>query len=119
MTDKEILEQQVDALEKLLQIKDAIIYEQERRIEKLEGKDSQFAPFTSPHFYGSGSITYTNACHDGLPHEYDSVWLSTGPQSCKKCGSLAAPSISTTLTCDTNTAQAGTIKVDNARHTIP
>ena len=102
MTNEEILEKQVEALEKLLQLRSAIIEELEARVDKLETEKTTNQPYTWPYSPpvittpwinpqpwnpniqfpgGSGSITITNICSDGSLHTY-------GPNSgtCTKCG---------------------------------
>ena len=97
MDEKEILQRQVDALEKLLQIKEAIIQEQEARITKLENAaliekfpqfpGVQFPQIPPPPFMPSiPSVWQVDPCSDGQLHEYDFPWHSTSPQPCKKCG---------------------------------
>src|ERR1035438_1970641 len=101
MTNEEILEKQVEALEKLLQLRSAIIEELEQKVTNLRNelavaKSIQWpgttqTPWTSPSpWYGQGGgsvITInTNTCPDGTPHQYPSMWGGTNPPSCSKCG---------------------------------
>lgn len=61
MTNEEILEKQVEALEKLLQIKEAIIKEQESMIGRLEMERL----YNPPHFVTvSSSGTLTLDCNN-------------------------------------------------------
>jgi hypothetical protein len=97
MTKEEILEQQVEALEKLLQLRKAVIDELEDKVRKLEG--AQYpgwigAPIVQPFIGGGilgglgggGQITITNTCPDGTPHQYPNVWNGIGSPHCSKCG---------------------------------
>lgn len=99
MTNEEILEKQVEALEKLLQLRTAIIEELESKVRKLETEKYINAPHTYPgydypgivnvpYFGGglSGTITAINTCPDGTPHEYPSMWGGINPPPCNKCG---------------------------------
>lgn len=86
MDEKEILQRQVDALEKLLQIKEAIIQEQEAKISKLE-MDSHFMPPPPQQPVFIPTVFQHDPCPlDGGHHEYHNPWFSTSPQPCKKCG---------------------------------
>jgi hypothetical protein len=93
MTNEQILEQQVEALEKLLKLRVAITQELEAKIAKLEAEavKTMYPGYSYPGWYmpqqiqpwvGGGSITITNTCPDGSFHEYDN-----GSICCKKCGS--------------------------------
>lgn len=100
MDEKEILQRQIDALEKLLNIKESIIQEQEKKISELERRQDfpgiwappyqplptmpPYAPPQPPIFIPS--VFKHDPCSDGGPHEYDFPWYSTNPQPCKKCG---------------------------------
>lgn len=95
MDEKEILQRQVDALEKLLQIKEAIIQEQESKIRKLENEaiSRQFIPMPPPMPPISiPSIWQVDPCTDGNLHEYPFPWHATTPPPCKKCGKVSHPS---------------------------
>ena len=92
MTNEEILEQQVEALEKLLKLKQAIIEELEEKIRKSEFRD--------PHITNFSRITNNpNCCPIGptTDHHYPIVWNGAQHPPCLKCG--AVPS-----TFSTNTA---------------
>ncbi len=103
MTNEQILEQQVEALEKLLQLRKAITEELEAKISRLEaerfnvGSGWNTAPWiTTTPWVGSsypqgivggiqgGATTLTSACPDGSPHHYSSG--ITGVGGCSKCG---------------------------------
>ena len=80
MDTEKILEKQVDALEKLLQLKQAIIDELELRITKM-----------SPGGLSSGGSTWSNRpvpsfnkCVDGGPHLCN--YNTTSGAICAKCG---------------------------------
>jgi hypothetical protein len=86
MTNEQILEQQVEALEKLLQLKQAVIEELESKVQKL-----QYPPL--PYSGGGAGVinlpsvwTVPPMCTDGLPHQYPSMWGGTSQPSCTKCG---------------------------------
>jgi hypothetical protein len=102
MDEKEILQKQVDALEKLLQIKDCIIEEQERRLRSIE-RDSLYsrpvvspyiAPMlqpSSPHQTDLGKLLESfkstqDSCSKGGLHDYPAPLYGSGPQACTKCG---------------------------------
>ena len=104
MTEKEILEKQVEALEKLLQIKEAIIQEQDSKIARLEN-EAIMAPYAKPYFPSVQQQVYPapglstpsvwtpqDPCVDGAGHNFNYPWFSTNPQPCAKCGALAASS---------------------------
>lgn len=93
MTHEELLERQVEALEKLLQLKQAIIDELEGKVDKLQQQlnppswtinTPNFQPFISTPSYPSWQ------CTDGNPHQYPQVWNSVLPPHCSKCGAQAA-----------------------------
>ena len=102
MTNEEILGQQVEALEKLLQLKEAVIQELESKVNKLELEKVQ-APYNQPHYIpwvgqphwqggsaGSTITINTHNCPDGTPHQYPSGWGTTHHgtthPACVKCG---------------------------------
>lgn len=108
MDEKEILQRQVEALEKLLQIKEAIIVTQEEKISRLEREAVAYPginfPPPPPHqpvFIPSIWQSPPDVCPDGSPHDYPNPWFSTQPAPCKKCGKLA-PSFTVTCTNDSN-----------------
>src|ERR1035437_2723159 len=101
MTNEEILEKQVEALEKLLQLRSAIIEELESkvsslRIELARQQNAGWSPGTginTPWIAqqydpgGSGTtITLSNLCPNGSQHQYPTTWGGTNPPSCSKCG---------------------------------
>ena len=117
MTNEEILEQQVDALEKLLQIKQAIIEEHEQKISRLQADRSIGVPGTvintpwighpQPLMPQPGinipSFWPVDPCSaGGGHHDFPYPWFSTQPACCTKCGK-AAPNYSTTSTCNSTT----------------
>lgn len=83
MTNEQILEQQVDALEKLLKLKQAVIEELETKISRLQ---NQTIPNLNVPYYGSGqwissqnsviaqgigqSTANTLSIHDGITQPY-------------------------------------------------
>jgi hypothetical protein len=113
MTNEQILEKQVEALEKLLQLRSAIIEDLESKVGSLQNEIAKqnYQPY--PYIPGNiinvpyvGQPTYQgipmpiggagqtivscNTCPDGTPHNYPSQW---GPNStvgtsltCTKCG---------------------------------
>jgi hypothetical protein len=103
MEEKEILQRQVDALEKLLQIKDAIIHEQEAKINKLENEAlvnsfPQFPSVQTPYLPPAGqqinipSMWPADQCPSSTSgyHDYPHPWGGTVPPSCRKCGKQAS-----------------------------
>lgn len=91
MTNEQLLEQQVEALEKLLKLKQAIVEELERKIDRLEGS----IPFGFPnpaHPINVPNPFFPSVFHDACPadphgiHQYPSLWGGTGPVPCTKCG---------------------------------
>lgn len=94
MDEKEILQRQVDALEKLLSIKEAIIKEQETKVDKLHRElaseklkqpyympqHNPYTPLWQPHTFIPPS-PFISQCTDGKNHEWGSL---SGP--CIKCG---------------------------------
>lgn len=87
MTKEEILQEQLDAMEKLLQLKQAIIDELEEKVRKLStppyttigGGGTVFAP----HVY-----TPQTPCDLGV-HDYPTPWYGVIPPTCKVCGKSA------------------------------
>ena len=113
MTKEEILEQQVEALEKLLQLKQAIVEELEAKISKLSIKDFNYpqnipwaAPLPIPPSFPS-VFTPHDPCNDGGFHDYPAPWFGTVPPGCTKCGKQGSHLWTVTST-DT------TISADNA-----
>jgi hypothetical protein len=117
MTNEDILEQQVEALEKLLQLKTAVIEELEAKVSRLEADKADKAahpypgvntpwitqPYIQPYqpniIYTPGqsdTITIFTACPDGTPHQYPSMWGGTNSPSCAKCGQSNIISAGTT-----------------------
>lgn len=108
MDEKQILEKQVEALEKLLQLRQAVIEELESKVSKLECEKINATPsyplpgtytpwistpYVQPYnpgfggsgFGGSGTITISNTCPDGTPHQYPQTYGGTCVP-CVKCG---------------------------------
>jgi hypothetical protein len=96
MTNEEILEKQVEALEKLLQLKQAIVEELEAKVSRLEIERINFPPLR-PHI-NLPSCWPADPCTDGLHHEYPFPWHSTTPAPCKKCGKQSTPNFTVTST---------------------
>lgn len=114
MTNEQILEKQVDALEKLLQIKEAIIQEQEARISKLERdvRPNLNVPYTVPRYFNPNPLfpsAFSNPCPNGQNHEYDFPWLSTSPQPCKKCGQVTQFTVTSGITAVNDVLATNTI----------
>lgn len=118
MTNEEILEKQVEALEKLLQLRAAIIEELEAKVNKLEAEKfnipNHFPGLQQPGWIttpwigqpqypgiGGGSIIISNTCPDGSLH----TWSGLGTP-CTKCGQYGSTltTVSTTGYVDTNLA---------------
>ena len=81
MTNEEILEKQVDALEKLLQLKQAVINELEKKLET-----SQHQQLNQPFYPHTFTPQPYWICSDGSYHSYPQYWTGTIPPSCTKCG---------------------------------
>lgn len=106
MTNEEILEQQIEALEKLLQLRKAVIDELESKLAKVQAEKNALQypwlggsgglgisspPYHQPMYPGIGgggtSTIQINLCPDGTPHQYPSSWgHSTATPCCTKCG---------------------------------
>jgi len=108
MTNEEILEKQVEALEKLLQLRAAIIEELEAKVNKLEAEKLALnpqipgvnvpwitTPWISPPIQQpwnpllpgqSGTVIISNTCPDGSPHQYGPWGSGAGNNHCTKCG---------------------------------
>lgn len=102
MTDKEILEQQVEALEKLLKLRQAVIEELENKVAKLETEKTvypQWQPYISPP-QTTGLSTPCPSDPTGI-HSYPTGWLGVNTQ-CTKCGKYA---VSSTITITNSTQQ--------------
>lgn len=85
MTNEEILEQQVEALEKLLKLKQAIIEEQEAKIQKLQG--TLVFP-NMPPLFPHGSNPYGQLQCPNSPtgaHQFPTLWGGTTPPHCMYC----------------------------------
>ena len=112
MTNEEVLEQQVEALEKLLKLKQAIIEELEEKIRKSE--------FSNPHITNFPYISdMPKRCSIGptVDHHYPTTWTGTQHPPCIKCGvvpstfpALATYSGSTILPKDTITNDEESLK---------
>ncbi len=116
MTNEQILDQQVEALEKLLQLKQAIIDELEKKVSQLEAIQSPWAnpgwvgggpiigqpavqsPYIQPFIGGGGTTTIivSNTCPDGTPHEFP-FNLSGTSNCCEKCGHYSGSITNVTL----------------------
>ena len=95
MTNEEILEKQVQALEKLLQLKQAIVEELEAKVCRLEIEriNSPLPQVNIPSCWPADPCPV-----DGLYHEYPFPWHSITPAPCKKCGKQSAPNFTVTST---------------------
>lgn len=82
--DNEILKKQIEALEKLLSIKDKIIEDLEKR---LQNQNIQITPYTE--------TTVSPFLVEVCQHEYPFPWNATIPPNCKKCGQQAQPYVVT------------------------
>ena len=92
MTNEQILEQQVEALEKLLKLKQAIIEEQELKINKLQGTTT--IPNMPPMFpngiqgvpWGQAQPMWDRCTNSpNGTHQYPTVWGGTIPPFCTYC----------------------------------
>lgn len=109
MTNEEILEKQVEALEKLLQLRAAIIEDLEQKVADLQNQAAKqnfpgigypgvintpwiSPPITQPWLPGQSGTTViiSNTCPDGTPHQYPSMWGGIGSPTCTKCGGMAS-----------------------------
>lgn len=90
MTNEQILERQVEALEKLLQLKEAVINELENKVDKLQGQQisigngSGYQPINVPSVWTTPQPSWQ--CTDGQPHQYPQHWMSINAPCCTKCG---------------------------------
>ena len=114
MTKEEILEQQVEALEKLLQLRKAITEELEVKIARLENEVARnnlppyypgiSTPWISPPIQqpvypglaGSGTIIVSNTCPDGTPHNFSNPLMNGYSSRCYKCGQGSVGTVTTT-----------------------
>jgi len=106
MTKEEILDEQIEAMEKLLKLKSAIIEEQDNKIQRLEQelsreKSTHWTPAWTPAWtpqpiypghgwtggglLGGSTIGLSN-CPNGGFHEYPLTWSGTTMPACTKCG---------------------------------
>jgi hypothetical protein len=92
MTNEQILEKQVEALEKLLQLKEAVITELEAKVSRLQ------YPYGSLGGIGGPAVSIPSVwtvpqntwqCTDGQPHTYPNPWGGTTSPHCTKCGMQA------------------------------
>jgi hypothetical protein len=92
MTTEEVLEQQVEVLEKLLKLKQALIEELEAKVGRLEMENGLnrlgSVPWGQPIHVQSPFISVFDPCPIGptTHHEYPLVWHGTIPPPCSKCG---------------------------------
>jgi len=104
MTNEQILEKQVEALEKLLQLKEAVIQELEAKIARM-----QYPTYPGIPLYGQGGIsipsvwTYQATCPDGSQHTFGTS------NTCTKCGaaSMGGGSVITSAFTNPNQGIAG------------
>jgi hypothetical protein len=128
MTNEQILEKQVEALEKLLQLKAAVIDELEAKIQRMQPGITWTTPqyIQTPYIpyqggaggigttfgggSGGGTITVTGgsaSCPDGTPHQYPSMCGGAGPSCCAKCGQVI--NYATGVTCVSTSDYAYTL----------
>lgn len=131
MTNEEILEKQVEALEKLLQLKQAIIDEQDSKINKLEMEKIHSQPpypINLPYignpapmpFIGGGGINF-DPCPIGPihTHDYPTMWHGTTPPPCSKCGKQSqASTVTWTVTNASNKVVIDPNAVSNTKTTL-
>jgi hypothetical protein len=85
MTNEQVLEKQVEALERLLRLKEAIIEELDNKVQKLQsqgittGSGAGYSPYVQ-------QFRPSWICSDGNPHQYPQVWQGVVPPPCDKCG---------------------------------
>jgi len=111
MTKYEILQQQVDALEELLRLKQATIDELKDKIERLEADKYHRQPVVSPITFPGPTIVpfCQELCSDGRPHDYPNPCTVTNP-SCLKCGK---PLVNFPITTCSNTFELTTASTDD------
>lgn len=90
MTNEQILEQQVEALEKLLKLKQAVVEELEAKVSRLENSQLYPGVINTPFipYVRSPFTQVVDRCTVGpsFAHEYPSSWGGTTPPRCTKCG---------------------------------
>jgi hypothetical protein len=89
MTEVELLKLQIEALEKLVKIKQDTVAELERQL-TLRPLFQPLPQISIP------SVWQVDPCQ----HEYPETWGGTVPPSCKKCGKSMTPYY--TVTCSNN-----------------
>ena len=112
MTKEEILQEQIDAMEKLLKLKQAVVEELEKRVEKLENDLAMnrmfpgiFAP--PPNQINIPSVFTVDPCPAGGSHDYPTMWGGTTPPPCNKCGKASSTN-TFAVTCTDGTSQTTT-----------
>lgn len=92
MTDVELLKMQVEALEKLVKIKDDTISELQNQLTLSRTHNIQYLPWPQviniPSVWQVPQVT--------CQHEYPSLWAGTGLLSCLKCGQPKGGTITVT-----------------------
>lgn len=90
LSNEEILQQQIEALEKLLQLKEAVIEEQSAKIDRLERNTLNAQPYKPINYPINLPSVWVDPCIDGQGHSYPQTWLGTFPPPCTKCNRMVS-----------------------------
>ena len=108
MNEVELLKLQVEALEKLIRVKQETIAELEKQLNLARTNPVTIQYLPNPNTILIPSV-WTTPVVDICQHEYPFPWHSISPPPCKKCGKTASQ---WTVTCDS--AVSGILSIDNS-----
>ena len=86
LTNEQILEQQIEALEKLLQLKTAVIEELEAKVQKLQNLHPTLGGSIVNLPYVAAPPNSSLQCSDGQFHQYPTLFGGSSYPSCVRCG---------------------------------
>lgn len=114
MTNEQLLEKQIEMLEKLLQLKEAVIEELENKIARIQSIGNTPYITNIPSVWTTYKVPLNqDMCTDGTPHAIPSPWLSVTAPYCTKCGATVSTGSTVTVTANNNQPTTNIVPFNN------